>query len=91
MTLSLGHQLLQTCGAMMILLAYVGHQFQWIEATRPAYNLLNGGGSAILAFYAVWPHAQFGFIVLEFVWAMVSVYGLLRALRRRRTTTGERG
>jgi hypothetical protein len=81
MQLSLAHQLLQLCGAMMILYAYVGHQLKWINPIRPIYNILNGAGSAILGFYAVWPRFQAGFVLLEFVWVLVSIYALWRGMR----------
>jgi hypothetical protein len=83
MELSLSHQLLQLCGALMILYAYVGHQLKWINPGRPAYNILNGVGSTILGFYAVWPRFQAGFVVLEFVWVLVSIYALWRGTHSR--------
>jgi|tagenome__1003787_1003787.scaffolds.fasta_scaffold19282679_2 hypothetical protein len=86
MQLTLTHQLLQLCGAMMILYAYVGHQMKWIDPSRPTYNVLNGIGSSILGFYAVWPRAQAGFIVLEFVWVLVSIYALWRGTRGKKST-----
>jgi hypothetical protein len=85
MQLTLTHQLLQLCGAMMILYAYVGHQLKWIDPMRPAYNILNGAGSAILGFYAVWPRFQAGFVVLEFVWVLVSIYALWRGMRAQKS------
>lgn len=82
MQLSLGHQLFQLSGAMLILLAYTGHQLRWIDARRPLYNIFNGIGSAILGFYAFWPRMQAGFIVLEVVWTLISFYALMRATRK---------
>ncbi len=81
MQLSLGHQLFQLSGALLILLAYAGHQLRWINARKPLYNIFNGIGSAILGFYAFWPRMQAGFIVLEVVWTVISVYALARAVR----------
>jgi hypothetical protein len=86
MQLNLWHQLLQLCGAMMILYAYVGHQLKWINPVRPFYNILNGVGSAILGVYAVWPRFQAGFVVLEFVWVLVSIYALWRGMRANKST-----
>ena len=37
---------------MMILAAYVCHQFKWIDPDGALYNILNGVGSAILGYYA---------------------------------------
>lgn len=80
MQLSLGHQLFQLSGALLILVAYAGHQLRWIEARKPLYNILNGVGSAILGFYAFWPRMQAGFIVLEVMWTVISIYALVRAV-----------
>jgi hypothetical protein len=81
MQLSLGHQLFQLSGALLILLAYAGHQMRWVDARRPLYNIFNGLGSAILGFYAFWPRMQAGFIVLEVMWTAISIYALARAVR----------
>jgi hypothetical protein len=81
MQLSLSHQLFQLSGALLILLAYAGHQLSWIDARKSLYNVLNGVGSAILGFYAFWPRMQAGFIVLEVMWVAISIYALARAVR----------
>ncbi len=70
---------------MMILAAYVCHQFKWIDPEGALYNILNGVGSAILGYYALWPRFQAGFVVLEIAWTGVSMYGLYRAATRNRT------
>ena len=36
-------QLISFVGALLILIAYVGHQMEWINARRPAYNILKIG------------------------------------------------
>ena len=64
-------------GAMLILFAYVGHQMKWIDSNKPSYNILNAVGSGILAYIAFHPF-QIGFVVLESVWALISIYALLR-------------
>ncbi|HET7442385.1 MAG TPA: hypothetical protein VFJ47_13870 [Terriglobales bacterium] len=50
---------------------------------RPAYNILNGIGSAILAYIAFHPF-QIGFVVLEVVWTAISIYALTRPSRQER-------
>ncbi len=82
--LSLGHQLFQLVGAMMILAAYVAHQFHLIDPNKALYNVLNGVGSSILGFYAIWPRFQAGFVLLEVAWVGVSIYALIRGLRASR-------
>ena len=70
-------QLVSFAGALLILIAYAGHQMGWINARRPAYNLLNAAGSAILFWIALHPF-QIGFIVLEGVWTVISLWALTR-------------
>ena len=64
-------------GAMLILVAYVGHQMGWMDSRKAAYNLLNAIGSGILAYVAFHPF-QIGFVVLEITWTLVSLYAWLR-------------
>lgn len=82
MDFSVARQLVSFAGALMILIAYAGSQLGWIDARRPAYNILNAAGSAILAYIALHPF-QVGFVVLETVWTIISVYALLRPGRLR--------
>ena len=77
MNISLGQQIASFVGALLILIAYVGHQLNWINPRKASYNLLNAVGSAILAYVAFHPF-QIGFVVLEVIWAMVSIYALAR-------------
>lgn len=84
MQLTIGHQLFQLCGALLILIAYVGHQMKWINAAKPLYNVMNAIGSGILGFYAIWPRFQAGFVVLEVAWTGISIYAFARAVRAER-------
>jgi len=77
MDISLLRQLLSFLGALLILIAYVGHQMKWVDSRRPFYNILNAVGSAILAYIAFHPF-QVGFVMLEVTWALISVYALAR-------------
>ncbi len=77
MDISLPRQLASFVGALLILIAYVGHQLKWIDSRQAAYSLLNAAGSAILAYIAFHPF-QLGFVVLEVAWVLVSVYTLVR-------------
>ncbi len=77
MNMDLARQLISFVGALLILIAYVGHQLGWVNSRGAAYNLLNAAGSAILAWIAFHPF-QIGFIVLETVWTIVSIWALLR-------------
>jgi hypothetical protein len=64
-------------GAMLILVAYAGHQMKWIDDRGALYNILNAAGSGMLAYIAFHPF-QIGFVVLETTWALISIYALLR-------------
>ena len=75
--MDLTRQLISFVGALLILIAYVGHQMGWVNARRPAYNILNALGSAILWWIALHPF-QIGFLVLEGVWTIISLWALLR-------------
>ena len=80
MNSELTQQAISFLGALMILLAYGGHQLGWMNARRAAYNMLNAAGSAILVWIALHPF-QIGFVVLETVWTAISVWALLRPQR----------
>ena len=77
MNISLARQFASFIGALLILIAYVGHQLRWMDARRVAYNVLNAVGSAILAYIAFHPF-QIGFVILEVAWVLISLYALLR-------------
>lgn len=77
MDIALLRQLASFVGALMILLAYVGHQMHWMDSRSATYNSLNAIGSAVLAYIAFHP-IQIGFIVMECTWVVVSVYALVR-------------
>jgi hypothetical protein len=77
MDIFLARQLASFVGALLILVAYVGHQLKWMDSRRANYNILNAIGSAILAYVAFHPF-QAGFVVLEVTWVLISVYALLK-------------
>jgi hypothetical protein len=76
-------QLIQIVGALLILAAFVAVQFDRIHPTSRLYLTLNLIGSAILAVLAVLAE-QWGFVLLEGVWAVVSAWGLFVALSKSR-------
>lgn len=73
-------QIVQIAGALLILAAFAAAQFGKLDVESKLYLWLNLAGSVILAVLAVREH-QWGFVLLETVWAIVSAYGLLRSPR----------
>jgi hypothetical protein len=73
-------QVIQVVGALLILAAFAAVQFDRMRPDSRLYLALNLVGSIILAGLAV--HEQlWGFLLLEGVWAIVSAWGLVQALR----------
>jgi len=85
MHISLARQVFSFAGALMILIAYAGHQLGYMSAKKIAYNVLNAVGSGILAYIAFQPF-QVGFVVLEVAWTAISVYVLFRIAGRPKAT-----
>jgi hypothetical protein len=77
MDISVARQVASFVGALLILVAYVGHQMNWMNSRKTGYNVLNAAGSAILAYIAFRPF-QVGFVVLEVTWVLISLYALAR-------------
>ncbi|MFI5268363.1 MAG: hypothetical protein ACHQ7M_13400 [Chloroflexota bacterium] len=74
-TTQLAAQALQVIGAVLILVAFSLVQFHRMETGQYSYLLLNVVGSAILASLA-YLERQWGFLLLEGVWALVSLWSL---------------
>jgi hypothetical protein len=70
-------QVVQIAGALLILAAFTAQQLGRMEADSRTYLILNLVGAAILAVLA-WHEEQWGFLLLEGVWTLVSAWGLWR-------------
>lgn len=81
-------QVIQIVGALLILAAFAAVQFERMRPDSRLYLTLNLVGSIILAALAL--HAeQWGFVLLETVWAIVSAWGLVEFLSHsERNSTG---
>lgn len=69
-------------GAMLILAAYFAQQMKWMSPQSATYNLLNIVGSGILCYIAFFPF-KLGFVVLEGLWVLISIYAIVRNRRER--------
>jgi len=83
-------QLVQIVGAVLILVAFAAAQFGAMDPHSRLYLVLNFVGSLILAVLA-WRERQWGFLLLESVWAAVSLWGLRSSLRSASSLGGEAG
>jgi hypothetical protein len=77
-------QIVQVTGALLILVAFGAAQFGWMRLDSRLYLTLNLLGGAVLAWLA-WDDRQWGFLLLETVWTLVSGWGLANVLRGRPT------
>ena len=82
-------QLIQVAGSLLILAAYAAAQRGALNPRSLTYQVMNLIGSAVLAVEAAL-HQQWGFLLLEAVWAVVSTAGLLRVLRERSVSSRRR-
>ncbi|MGC1853567.1 MAG: hypothetical protein WA687_14155 [Solirubrobacterales bacterium] len=75
-------QLVQIVGAILILIAFAAAQLGAMDPHSRLYLWLNLFGSLVLAVLA-WRERQWGFLLLESVWAAVSLWGLVQLRRGR--------
>jgi len=80
-------QLVQIVGALLILVAYAAAQFGAMSQHSRAYLVLNLAGSAVLAVLAFYEEL-WGFLLLETVWAAVSLWSLIQLARGRPLSAG---
>jgi hypothetical protein len=73
----------QIIGSLLVLAGFALSQAGVLDLKSVTYLVVNAIGSSLLAVDAV-VEAQWGFLLLEGVWAVVSVVGLLRLTVRRR-------
>ena len=73
---------IQVVGALILLAGFLAVQFDRVSERALSYLLVNIVGSGVLAVTAV-VSGNWGFVLLEGVWTLASMAGLLAWLRRR--------
>ena len=68
-------QFIQILGAVLVLVAYIAAQLRMLDGKSYPYLVLNLLGSGLLAVLAA-DGAQWGFLLLEGTWALVSLLSL---------------
>lgn len=79
-------QIVQVVGSLLVLAGFAMAQWGALDHKSRTYLVLNLVGSAVLAVDAVVEH-QWGFLLLEGVWAVVSAVSLATVLRSGRAAT----
>jgi hypothetical protein len=74
-------QLLQLVGALLVLAGFTLAQLRILDPQSLPYLIVNVIGAGILAVLA-FHERQWGFLLLEGVWTLVSLAGLVNRLRR---------
>ena len=75
-------QAISVFGALLVLGGFTANQFGRTDASSLAYQIVNLVGSGILTLVAV-IEVQWGFILLEGMWALVSLWGAFCVSRGR--------
>jgi hypothetical protein len=79
------NQLIQVCGSLLVLAAFALTQRGVLDQKSRPYLVMNVVGAAILALQGLLLR-QWGFLLLEGVWALVSLLSLIGTLRRQPTS-----
>jgi hypothetical protein len=78
------NDIIGSVGVAIILIAYFMNTAKLLPADGKAYYVLNIIGAALAA-YASFLINYWPFVILEGTWTLVSIYGLMRAMRIRMT------
>ncbi|MEF2146237.1 MAG: hypothetical protein V3573_12395 [Desulfovibrionaceae bacterium] len=81
------YDIIGVTGSLLIILAYFLLQLGKMRNVSPAYSLINLLG-ALLILYSLCFDFNLAAAFIESVWAVISLFGLWRAFRSRRTATG---
>ena len=74
------NDLMGTIGVGLVLFAYFLNTMKYIPVNGKLFYVLNGIGGALSCYAALlinfWP-----FVILEAVWTIVSIYGLMKTMK----------
>ena len=73
-------QAVSVLGALAVLAAFAANQLGWVRPSQLSYAAANFVGAGILTFVAV-VDRQVGFVVLQGSWTLISLLGIVQALR----------
>ena len=82
------YQLFSIVGAALILVAFAAHQTNRMHSEGVAYQALNLVGGILLFITAI-STRQYGFIILEGAWALLSAFALFKITRKVEGPGGE--
>ncbi len=71
------YEVVQVVGSLLILAAFVAAQLRRLDQSSYRYLIANAVGSAVLTVTAV-VRLEWGFILLEGAWALMSIYSMVR-------------
>ena len=77
-----GAQIAQLAGAALVLSGFAASQLGWLTTRSAVYQTVNLVGSLILTAVAL-NGRLYGFVILNGVWAVVSLIALARIILRR--------
>ena len=69
-------------GSFVIAGAYLSVSRGWVDAERPAFNLMNLGGAGLIL-WSLWYRPNAGAILIEVLWVLIAVTALARWFLRR--------
>jgi hypothetical protein len=82
-------QVVQLIGAAAVLAGFALAQARVLDVRSYAYLVLNLVGAAVLSVLA-WRERQWGFLLLEGVWTLVSAWGLVRRAQSGRSRAAKK-
>lgn len=80
------NDIIGTIGVGIILLAYFFNIFSWIKKDGVLFFMMNIVGASIACFTSYLIN-YFPFVILEGTWAIVSVIGLLKSIKKPQANT----